>query len=114
MLRISGRIYTGLTKPRTTDCVLIDAHVHLEGLAQQLTRLMLADARSLDDVLDRVRERAESFPRDRVILGTAWDESDWPEPEVPTREKIDRAAPRHAVILRRVDGHLWVVNSAGA
>ena len=84
MLKITGKIYTGLIDPATTDAVLIDddgviaavgadamraeareiildervavpgfidAHMHLEGLAQQLTRLDLADARSLADVL---------------------------------------------------------------
>ena len=144
MLKITGKIYTGLIDPATTDAVLIDddgviaavgadamrveareivldervavpgfidAHMHLEGLAQQLTRLDLADARSLDHVLSRVAERVRVYPRDRVILGTAWDESNWAEPEMPTREGIDRVAPHHAVILRRVDGHLWVINS---
>ncbi|HUV38809.1 MAG TPA: amidohydrolase [Planctomycetota bacterium] len=89
----------------------IDAHVHLEGLAQQLTQLLLADATSLDDVLDRVRERAEASPGNEVIFGTAWDESDWPEPAIPTRETLDAVAPDRAVVLRRVCGHLWVVNS---
>ncbi|GAH77570.1 unnamed protein product, partial [marine sediment metagenome] len=89
----------------------IDAHMHLEFIAEQLTQLSLDDAGSLDDLLARVAERASSLPADRAIMAVAWDESNWPEPEMPTREKIDRAAPQHAVCLRRIDGHLWTVNS---
>jgi hypothetical protein len=147
MLRIEGKIYTGLLEPETTDSLLvgesgvilatgeearrplgtgvreivlgkrvatagfIDAHVHLENLARELTCLALADARSLDDVLARVAALAKTFPRDRVIFGTSWDESTWPEPAIPTREILDRSAPNHAVTLRRVCGHLWTVNS---
>ncbi|HUW58650.1 MAG TPA: amidohydrolase [Planctomycetota bacterium] len=89
----------------------IDAHMHLEGLAQQLTQLLLSDATSLDDALERVRERCTSSPEDEVVFGTAWDESDWADPAIPDREAIDTVAPGHAVVLRRVCGHLWVVNS---
>jgi len=147
MLRIDGKIYTGLTSPAVTDGLLvgddgvivalgedarrqapahleqialgrrvatpgfIDAHAHLEFIAEQLTQLSLDDASSLDNLLERVAERTRSLPADRPVMGVGWDESDWPEREMPTCQHIDRAAPTHAVCLRRIDGHLWTVNS---
>jgi hypothetical protein len=89
----------------------IDAHLHLQSVADRLTRLILDDAGSLDEVLALVADYAKSYPRDRVLLGMGWDEGDWPDPRIPERADLDRVAPNHAVVLRRICEHLWVVNS---
>ena len=72
---------------------------------------MLADVTSLDDLLGRISERAKSTPTHRVVFGVAWDESNWDVPVLPTRADLDRAAADHPVVIKRVDGHLWTVNS---
>ena len=89
----------------------IDAHMHLESLATGLTQLDLAEPTSLDDMLERLAAHASTMPVDRTLVGTGWDESTWPEAVMPVCEVLDAVAPRHAVVLRRVDGHLWAVNS---
>ena len=155
MLRITGRIYTGLMNPATTDCVVvgddgkilvtgeaarrwadgrtgipacppieelklgsrvacpgfIDAHVHLDNLARELTDLDLTGACSLDDLLARVADAAKILAPGRVLFGSGWDESTWAEQALPTPSLLDKAAPGRAVVLRRVCGHLWAVNS---
>jgi predicted amidohydrolase YtcJ len=89
----------------------IDAHAHLENLARELMDLALGDVRSLDDLLSAVAKAAEKLPRERVLFGSGWDESTWATPGLPTPALLDKAAPGRAVVLRRVCGHLWAVNS---
>jgi predicted amidohydrolase YtcJ len=88
---------------------LIDAHLHLEGLARLRSSLDLSPVRDLDDLLRRVREWAEAHPTGPVSglgldversLGGRW----------PTRADLDRAVPDRPVVLRHVSGHAAVGN----
>jgi predicted amidohydrolase YtcJ len=87
----------------------VDAHVHLSGTGTALSGLDLADATSRQDVLDRVRQRrsAAEIP----LLGQGMDETQWPDPELPTREELDFMCGE-PVLLLRVDGYISVTNSA--
>ncbi|MTE14240.1 amidohydrolase family protein [Nocardia sp. CT2-14] len=89
----------------------VDPHVHVTALGVQLMGLDLAQARSLQECLDTVREFASAHP-DGVILGAGWDETTWAEGRPPTREEIDAAAPGRQVYLARVDAHSAVVSTA--
>jgi hypothetical protein len=44
-------------------------------------------------------------------MGQGWNETDWAEQRMPTRETLDRAAPAHPVLLWRCDLHLAAANS---
>jgi predicted amidohydrolase YtcJ len=44
-------------------------------------------------------------------MGQGWNETDWTEPHMPTRETLDRAAPNHPVLLWRCDLHLAAANT---
>jgi len=89
----------------------IDGHAHLEMVAEQLTQLDLDGAGSLAEVLERVAARAGTTSVERVLIGVGWDEGTWTPTRIPTREVLDGAAPRHAVVLTRMCGHMCVVNS---
>lgn len=89
----------------------VDAHVHTTATGLALTGLDLHAARSLGDLLDRVESHSRSG-RGRIILGSGWDESRWPEQRPPTRQELDRAAYGGAVYLARVDGHSAACSSA--
>lgn len=90
----------------------IDAHIHFYEWALNRQGLKLDDLRSLDELLARVRKAAGSRPRNQWILGQGWNESDWTERRMPTRQALDRAAPDHPVLLWRCDLHLAAANSA--
>jgi hypothetical protein len=91
---------------------LIDAHGHLSSLGETLERLDLRDARSIDEVVRRVVERAKQLPQREWVLGQSWDQSLWPGKELPTHEPLSRALPDRPVFLRRVDGHASWANAA--
>jgi predicted amidohydrolase YtcJ len=81
---------------------LVDAHNHLLMTGQVLGQVQLYDCRGLDQVLERVAERARTTPPGQWILGRGWDESLLNERRHPTRHDLDRVAPEHPVVLHRV------------
>ena len=90
----------------------IDSHIHFYEWALKRQGLKLDDLTHLEGLLDRVREAADSRPPGQWIMGQGWNETDWIEPRMPTRETLDRAAPAHPVLLWRCDLHLAAANSA--
>jgi predicted amidohydrolase YtcJ len=91
---------------------LQDAHGHVLGLGTSLESLELRDTASLADVVARVRQAARLAAPGAWILGSGWDQNDWPDPRWPTRADIDEAAAGHPVFLTRIDGHAALVNTA--
>src|SRR5438093_4696895 len=92
---------------------LIDAHIHLEGLADRHTTLELAGTRSLEATLKRVERWSKALPRTAWVSGAGWYNDAWPDPAFPTRQQLDRAAGGRPVYLRRKDGHsAWVSSAA--
>jgi predicted amidohydrolase YtcJ len=89
----------------------VDAHVHCTATGQALTGLDLTDCPSLAEALRRVAEHAKAA-RGGPVLGTGWDETDWPEGRAPTAQELDRASYGGVVYLARTDVHSAVASSA--
>jgi predicted amidohydrolase YtcJ len=90
----------------------IDTHIHFYEWALKRQGLKLDEANSLKELLDLVREAAGDLPRGQWIIGQGWNEADWAERTMPTRETLDRSAPDHPVLLWRCDLHMAAANSA--
>src|SRR5262245_3358623 len=94
---------------RTVVPGLVDAHGHVLGLGLAAMRLDLKGTRSAEEIAEMVKDRAAATDRSRWIRGRGWDQNDWARKEFPGRALLDAAAPDHAVVLDRVDGHaIWV------
>jgi predicted amidohydrolase YtcJ len=89
----------------------IDSHIHFYEWALKRQGIKLDDLTHLEELLVRVREAAASQPPGQWIMGQGWNETDWTEQRMPTRESLDRAAPAHPVLLWRCDLHLAAANS---
>ena len=81
---------------------LIDAHTHMLSTGALLQNISLYACRTIADILDLVRDRAETTPEGRWIIGRGWDETLLEEGRYPTRWELDEAAPNHPVVLSRV------------
>ena len=91
---------------------LIDAHAHLMGLGQALMLADLSGARSIEEVVERLRAFARTAPADAWIQGWGWDQNRWPGQAFPTTAELDAAFPDRPVWLSRIDGHAGWANSA--
>jgi predicted amidohydrolase YtcJ len=89
----------------------IDTHIHFYEWALKRQGIKIDDLTCLEELLTRVREAADSRPQGHWIIGQGWNETDWTEGYMPTRETLDLAAPAHPVLLWRCDLHLAAVNS---
>ena len=96
---------------RTLIPGFIDSHAHLEGLGRRLLNLDFGDATSLEEVLVRIQKRVEQTPPGKAVFGFNWDESNWPVRRYISRRDLDSIAPRNPVILARVCGHLYSINT---
>ena len=88
----------------------IDTHVHLTSTGLSLTNEEVGHARSTQELIALARGRTASDP-DPVVLLLGFDESGWDDPTLPSIDELDAVSDR-PLVIRRVDGHLSVVNSA--
>jgi predicted amidohydrolase YtcJ len=88
----------------------IDAHLHLVAGGFRLSEVSLRDANSRATFADTIRAHAARLPEGRWITGGDWNHERWGG-ELPTREWIDAATPRHPVWVTRMDGHSALANS---
>jgi predicted amidohydrolase YtcJ len=103
VVRLHGRAWPGL----------IDAHIHLEGLANRKLTLDLAGTSSLDEALARIGTWSEPLAKDAWVVGAGWYNDAWPKPAFPTRAQLDKAAGGRPAYLKRKDGHsAWVSSAA--
>lgn len=90
-----------------------DAHFHIRSLALKSLRCDLYGAASAEDAVELLAQ----WPGRRdapVLVGVDWDESRWTDMKYPTGHMLDRLEPDRPVFLRRICGHVAVVNSAFA
>lgn len=90
---------------------LIDAHCHFYGYAEGLRECNLVGTKSFEEVIDRVKEFASNNKR-TWIVGRGWDQNDWAVKVYPDKKILDSLFPNTPVVLKRIDGHAALVNSA--
>ena len=88
---------------------LIDAHGHIIGLGQNLSRLDLRDTQSKRDVGEKLK--AFSKNKNGWIVGRGWNQENWPNNQFPTAADLDKYVSDIPVVLTRVDGHAVWANS---
>jgi predicted amidohydrolase YtcJ len=90
---------------------LIDAHCHLYGLGADLEHVSVRDLTSEAETIQVIAEAAKTRPADQWLVGRGWDQNRWPGQQFPTRKALDAAVGDRPVVLERIDGHAYWVNS---
>ncbi len=93
-----------------------DAHLHFASGGASLLNVDLLGTTSLAEIERRVAAAAARAQPGEWIQGRGWDHTRLPASDLgpggwPTKEALDRAAPRNPVLLSRVDGHTSWANS---
>ncbi|MEG2298143.1 MAG: amidohydrolase [Anaerovoracaceae bacterium] len=91
-----------------------DSHMHMFAYCQSLTTVDLAGAKSKDEVIARLKAKAEETPKGEWIKGSNFDQSKWEGSEdlLPTRLDLDQASTDHPIVIKRVCLHTAVANTA--
>ena len=87
----------------------IDSHAHFYDLGFYLNQVDLKNTQSLEEVIDRVAE-FDAENNSNFIIGRGWDQNDWNNKTFPTNTLLNEKFPDKPVVLRRIDGHAYLVN----
>jgi predicted amidohydrolase YtcJ len=92
----------------------MEAHNHLSiyGYLLEGIDLSPANARSIDDILSRVKTEAQKVPPGSWIKGSRYAEYFLAENRHPTKTDLDQVSQSHPVILYHTSFHACVLNSA--
>ncbi len=86
-----------------------DSHIHFLGYVKRLNEVELSDCRSLEETLQRIREKVAQTPEGEWITGGGWDYNRWKAGQRPHRKWLDEISTRHFIALESKDWHtLWV------
>lgn len=89
----------------------VDSHIHLLGFGLNLQVLSLVGVTSIEELKEKVRERALETEEGGWVIGRGWDQGLFLEKDYPTRYHLDEVAQGHPVFLVRSCGHIAVVSS---
>lgn len=90
----------------------IDAHCHVLPTGLDLKKLHLGHCNSRDDVLASVADWSRSHADDNWIHAVHYDQTKFEDGEHITRYEIDHVVADRPVLLRHVNGHASVANTA--
>jgi hypothetical protein len=89
-----------------------DAHVHLGEAGSTKLNVDLRGVRSLAAMLAEIAEFAKDAPTGHWLTGFGWDHTLWTQKTLPMRHELDRVTGGHPALLRRIDGHIAIANTA--
>ncbi len=89
----------------------IDSHTHFLDGGFSLLSVSLREAKSREEFVARIKEKAEELGKEEWILNGDWDHQSFDLPELPGKEWIDAVTPDNPVCVNRHDGHMVLVNS---
>jgi predicted amidohydrolase YtcJ len=90
---------------------LIDSHLHMSGVAFNFLDLDLTGVTSKSEMLDKIKQKADSVAPGKWLIGMGWDENLFTEGSIPTIEELDFVAPHCPIYLKRICYHAFLVNS---
>jgi predicted amidohydrolase YtcJ len=91
---------------------LNDAHTHLGGAGQTKLNVDLTGSKSLTEMVQRIKTKAEDSPAGHWLTGGGWDHTLWKNKTLPSRHDLDEVTGDHPALLERIDGHIAVANTA--
>ena len=91
----------------------IEPHNHMVGYSTNLLEVDVRTPpnRNINDIVDRLRERASITPPGDWIRGRGYDDTGLQDMRHPTRNDLDAASPEHPIAIVHNSGHMLAANS---
>ncbi len=89
-----------------------DAHVHFTAIGNRFSHLDLRNAKSADEVVERIEYYCRFLPKGRWLIGAGLDYTRWKTAVLPALERIDAVSPDNPVLLYFADPKSALINSA--
>ena len=95
---------------------LIESHAHFTGVGEAKMQLELMGARTWDEIVGLVAEKAKTAQPGEWIVGRGWHQEKWDQPfspaveGFPTEAQLSQAAPNNPVLLTHASGHATIAN----
>lgn len=90
----------------------IDSHCHILPMGLDFQKLHLGACTSPDEVLDAVRQRHADLPGNEWLHAVHYDQTKFASGEHLHRSQLDAISPDRPILLRHVNGHASVANTA--
>lgn len=90
----------------------IDAHCHILPTGLDLQKLHLGACSTKSEVLDLVRDRERSMEPDEWLHAVHYDQTRFPDGRHLTLSELDTISRERPILLRHVNGHASIANSA--
>ena len=91
---------------------MIDSHLHISGVAFNILDLNLIGVTSKDEMLYKIKEKAQTIPEGQWLTGIGWNENLFTDGStIPTIEELDYVAPDCPIFPKRICHHAFLVNS---
>lgn len=89
----------------------IDTHVHALAYGAGLLCVELRGTKSIAEAQERLRQRAQETPKGEWIRGLHFDQEEFAEGRMPTREDLDAVSTEHPILISRYCTHVHIANS---
>jgi predicted amidohydrolase YtcJ len=95
----------------------IEGHGHIMGVGYNELELDLAQVKSYDEMIEKVKEAVRNASPGEWILGRGWHQDKWDiKPDVmvkgfPVHKKLSEISPENPVFLRHASGHAGFANA---
>lgn len=90
-----------------------DSHTHLVEMGLNMKRVDLSDCDTLEEAIYYLKKEADKKEEGEWIVGFDFDETKWKKNDYPDKKDLDEVSEEHPVIIRRICGHIAVINSLG-
>ncbi|WP_202078648.1 amidohydrolase [Caldalkalibacillus salinus] len=90
---------------------LTDSHMHLIAHGQKLKALDFSACQSAQEMRALLEEKVRQTPQGEWILGLGWNENNFPDKKIFTKEELDDISSTHPIFLTRICGHAYLANS---
>ncbi len=89
----------------------VDSHMHFIFYAMGKRNLDLSHVKSLKEALALCGEKARSAERGKWVYGGNFNQDDWIEKRLPTREELDLISKEIPIVMQRACLHISVCNT---